>query len=142
MRSSLPDRDGDRYIDIAPDRIRVRADRMSGLDEPFSGLSVDASHGHGERGGQHEASCLISTEIDPGGDGDIVVGKAVAGISAHMKEGALKAGCIPAGEQLFGIGRIAPSAKGAGQRELEVEQTVFAADRTVTASARRDFCGI
>ena len=75
-------------------------------------------------------------------DVDIVVGKAVAGIPAHMKECILKAGCIPAGEELFGIGRIAPAAKRPGQCELEVEQTVFAADRTVTASARRDFCGI
>jgi hypothetical protein len=115
---------------------------MSTLDEPFSGLLVDASHGHGKRGGQHEASCLISTEIDPGGDGDIVIGKAVAGIPAYMKDRILKAGCITAGEELFGIGRIAPSAKRPGQCELEVEQTVFAADRTVTASARRDFRGI
>ena len=115
---------------------------MSTLDEPFSGLSVDASHGHGKRGGQHEASCFISTEIDPGGDGDIVVAKAVAGIPAHMKECVLKAGCIPACEELLGIGRVAPTAKRPGQCELEVEQTVFAADRTVTASARRDFCGI
>jgi hypothetical protein len=47
-----------------------------------------------------------------------------------------------AGEELFGIGRLASSAKGLGQCELKVEQTVFAADRTVKASARRDFCGI
>src|ERR1700704_4994667 len=101
---------------------------MSTLDEPFGGLLVDASHGHGKRGGQHEASCFISTKVDPGDDVDIVIGKAVAG--------------IPAGEELFGIGRIAPAAKRPGQCELEVEQTVFAADRTVTASARRDFCRI
>jgi hypothetical protein len=141
-RSGSPDRDGDRHIDIASDRIRVRADRMSTLDEPFSGLLVDASDGHGKRGGQHEAPCFISTKVDPGDDVDIVIGKAVAGIPAHVKERILKAGRITAGEELFGIGRIAPSAKGAGQRELEVEQTVFAADRTVTASARRDFRGI
>jgi hypothetical protein len=141
-RSGSPDRDGDRHIDIASDRIRVWADRMSTLDEPFSGLLVDASHGHGKRGGQHEASCFISTKVDPGDDVDIVIGKAVAGIPAHMKECILKAGCIPAGEELFGIGRIAPSAKRPRQCELEVEQTVFAADRTVTASARRDFRGI
>jgi hypothetical protein len=66
----------------------------------------------------------------------------MAGIPAHMKERILKAGCITAGEELFGIGRIAPSAKGSGQRELEVQQTVFAADRTVTAAGRRDLCGI
>ena len=115
---------------------------MSTLDEPFSGLLVDGSNGHGKRGGQHEASCFISTKVDPGDDVDIVIDKAVAGITAHMKECILKTGRITAGEELFGIGRIAPSAEGAGQRELEVEQTVFAADRTVTASARRDFCGI
>src|SRR5712671_2187955 len=137
-----PDRDGDRHIDIAPDRIRVRADCMSTLDEPFSGLLVYASNGHGKRGGDHEASCFISTKVDPGDDVDIVIGKAVAGIPAHMKERILKAGCIAAGEELFGIGRIAPSTNGPGQCELEVEQTVFAADRTVTASARRDFRGI
>src|SRR5712675_1041811 len=137
-----PDRDGDRHIDIAPDRIRVRADGMSTLDEPFSGLLVDASNRHGKRGGQHEASCLVSTEADPGDDVDIVIGKAVAGIPAHMKECILKAGCIPAGEELFGIGRIAPTAKRPRQCELEVEQAVFAADRSVTASARRDSCGI
>jgi hypothetical protein len=43
---------------------------------------------------------------------------------------------------LFGIRRIAPSAKSPGQCELEVEQTVFATDRTETVSARTDFCGI
>jgi hypothetical protein len=115
---------------------------MSSLDEPFSGLLVDASNDHGKRGGQHETSCFISTEVDPGDDVDIVIGKAVAGIPAHMKERILKAGCITAGEELFGIGRIAPSAKRPGQSELEVEQTVFAADRTVAASARRNFCRI
>ena len=36
----------------------------------------------GKRGGQHEASCFISTEVDPGDDADIVIGKAVAGILA------------------------------------------------------------
>ncbi len=61
---------------------KVRADGMSTLDEPFSGLLVDASNGHGKRGGQHEASCFISTEVDPGDDADIVIGKAVAGILA------------------------------------------------------------
>jgi hypothetical protein len=115
---------------------------MSTLDEPFGGLLVDASNHHGKRGRQHEASCVISTKIDPRNDVDIVVGKAVARIPAHMKDRILKAGCIPAGEELFWIGRIAPSAKRPGQCELEVEQTVLAADRTVTASARRDFCGI
>jgi len=58
-RSGSPDRDGDRHIDIASDRIRVRADRMSTLDEPFSGPLVDASHGHRKRGGQLKASCLF-----------------------------------------------------------------------------------
>jgi hypothetical protein len=32
---------------------------------------------------------------------DLVIGKAVPGIPAHMKERILKAGCIPAGEELF-----------------------------------------
>jgi hypothetical protein len=59
----------DRHIDIASDRIRVRADRMSTLDEPFSGLFVDASHGYGKcGGGQHEGSCFVSTEVDSGDD--------------------------------------------------------------------------
>ena len=115
---------------------------MGTMDKPFSGLLVYATDGHGKRGGQHEASSFISTKVDPGDEVDIVIGKAVAGIPTHMKECILKAGCITAGEELFGIGRVAPSAKGPGQCELEVEQTVFAADRTVTASARRDFCGI
>ena len=115
---------------------------MGTLDEPFGSLLVDASNHRDKRGRQHEASCFISTKVDPGDDVDIVIGKAVAGIPAHMKQCILKAGCIPAGEELFGIGRIAPTAKRPGQRELEVEQTVFAADRTVTASARRDFCRI
>ena len=115
---------------------------MSTLDEPFGGPLIDASNGHGKGGGQDEASCVISAKVDPGGDVDIVIGKVVAGIPANMKECILKAGRIPAGEELLGIGRIAPSAKGPGQCELEVEQTIFAADRTVTASARRDFCGI
>ena len=102
---------------------------MSALDEPLSRLLVNASNGH-KRGGQHEASCYISTQADPGDDVDIVIGKAVAGIPAHMKECILKADYITAGEELFGIGRIAPSAKGPGQCDLEVEQTFFAADRT------------
>jgi hypothetical protein len=103
---------------------------------------VDANNGHGRRGGQHEASCFISTKVDPGADVDIVISKAAAGIAAHMKECILEAGCIAAGEELLRIGRIGPSAEGLGQRMLEVEQTVFAADRTVTASARRGFRGI
>jgi hypothetical protein len=80
----------------------------STLDEPFSGLLVDASHGHGKRGGQHKASCFISTKVDPGDDVDIVLGKAMASIPAHTKECILKARCTPAGEALFGIGRVAP----------------------------------
>ena len=51
---------------------------MSTLSEPFSGLLVDASHGHGKRGGQHETPCFISTKVDSGDDVDIVIGKAVA----------------------------------------------------------------
>src|ERR1700722_12487677 len=115
---------------------------MSTLHERFSALLVDARDGHDKRGGQHEASCFISTKVDPGDDIDIVIGKAVAGVPAHMKERVLKTGGIPARKELLGIGRIAPSAKSPGECELEVEQTVFAADRTVTASARNDFCGI
>jgi len=68
-RSGSPDRD----IDIASDRIRVQADRTSTLDDPFSGLLVDASHGDGNRGGQLKASCLISTKGDAGDDVDIVI---------------------------------------------------------------------
>jgi hypothetical protein len=115
---------------------------MSTLDQPIGALLVDTGHGHGKRGGQHETSCFISAEVDPGDDVDVVVGKAVAGIPAHMKECILKTGCVPAGEELFGIGRIASSAELLGRCELEIEQTVFAADRTVTASARSGFCGI
>ena len=91
---------------------------MGTLDESFSGLFVDASNGHGKRGGQHEASRFISTKLDFGDDVDIVVGKAVAGIPAHMKECVLKTGCIAACKELFGIGRIAPSAKGRGSASL------------------------
>ena len=115
---------------------------MSTLDEPFGGPLIDASNGHGKGGGQDQASCVISAKVDPGDDVDILIGKTVAGIPAHMKEGVLKAGRIPAGEELFGIGRIASPAKRPRQCEREVEQTVFATDRTVTASARRDFCRI
>src|SRR3984893_9781390 len=122
--------------------MRVRQYRMSPRAVPFSCLLVDAGHGHGKRGGQHEASRSISTKVDRGDDVDVVIGKAVPGIPAPTKECILKAGCIPAVEELFGIGRIAPSAKRPRQRELEVEQTVFAADRTVTASGLRDFDGI
>jgi hypothetical protein len=63
-RSGSPDRDGDRHIDIASDRIQVQADRRSTLDDPFSDLLVDASHGDGKRGGQLKASCFISTKVD------------------------------------------------------------------------------
>src|SRR5258708_12395054 len=107
---------------------------MSTLDEPFSGLLVDASHGHGKRGGQHEASCFISTKVDPGDDVDIVIAKAVAGIPAHMKECILEAGCIPAGEELFGIGRIAPAAQRPGQCQLHLPQTPSPPHPTRTAS--------
>lgn len=140
-RLDSPDRDRDDDIDIAADRIRVRADRMSTLDEPFSGLLVDAGNGYRERSGHHEAFA-ISSKVDPGDDVDIVIGKAVAAIPAHMKKRVFEAGRVSAGEELFGIGRIAPSAKRPGQCEFEVEETVFAADRSVTASTRRDFCGI
>ena len=115
---------------------------MSTLDEPFCGLLLDASHRHCNRGGQYEAPCFISAKVDPSDNVDVVVRKAVARILAHMQERILKAGGISAGEKLFRIGRIAPSAKGPRQCELEVEETVLAADRTVTATARRDFCGI
>ena len=91
---------------------------MSSLHEPISGLLVDASDGHDKRGGQHEASCFISTKVDPGDDVDIVIGKAVAYILAHMKECVFKAGCIPASEKLLGIGRVASSAKRSRQCEL------------------------
>jgi hypothetical protein len=136
-----PDRDRDDDIDIAADRIRVRADRMNTLDEPFSGLLVDAGNGYAKRATTkppvpfRPRSIVATTSISSSA-------KAVAAIPAHMKECVLDAGRIPAGKELFGIGRIAASAEGTGQCELEVEQTVFAADRTVTASARRDFCGI
>ena len=87
---------------------------MSALDEPFGGLLVDAGNGHGKRCGQHEAACFISTEVDRGDDVDIVIGKAVARIPAHMQECILKAGCITAGEELFGIRRkpLPPRARG------------------------------
>jgi NAD-dependent dihydropyrimidine dehydrogenase PreA subunit len=91
---------------------------MSTLDEPFSGLLVDACNGHVKRGGQDEAPRLISSKVDPGDDVDIVVGKAVAGIPAHMKKCVLKASCIAACKELFGIGRIAPPAKGRGSASL------------------------
>jgi hypothetical protein len=46
-RSGPLDRDKDRHIDIASDRIRVQTDRRSTLNDPFSNLLVDASHGDG-----------------------------------------------------------------------------------------------
>jgi hypothetical protein len=101
---------------------------MSTLDEHFGCLLVDASNGYGKRSREHESSRLISTEADLGDDFDVGIGGAVAGISTHAEECILKAGCIAAGEQLLGIGRITSSAKGSGQRKLEVEQTVVAAD--------------
>jgi len=95
--SGSPDRDRD--IDVSPYCIRVGADRISSLDEPFSGPLVDARNRHSKRAGQHEISCVISTKVDPGDDVDIAVGKAVARIPAHMKDRILKAGRIPAGEE-------------------------------------------
>ena len=41
---------------------------MSSLDEPLSGLLVDARNNHGKRGGQQETSCFISTQVDFGDD--------------------------------------------------------------------------
>jgi hypothetical protein len=141
-RPGSTDQDGDRHIDVSPDRIRVRADGMSTLDEHFGRLLVDTSNGYGKRGGEYESSRLILTEADLGDDFDVVIGAAVAGLSTHAEKCILKAGCIAAGEELLGIGRITSSAKSLGQRKLDVEQTVVAANRTVTASGRRDFCGI
>jgi hypothetical protein len=62
------------------------------------------------------ASAATNTRpFDQGCDGvDIVVGRAVVGIPGDIKECVLKAGCIAAGEELIGIGRIVPSAKDAG----------------------------
>jgi hypothetical protein len=99
---------------------------MSTLDEPFSGLLVDASNGYGKRGGQHEASCFISTKVDPGDDVDIVIGKAVAGIPAHIKECILKAGHIAAGEELFGIGRtpLPPRARGSASLRSSIPSSL------------------
>jgi hypothetical protein len=42
-----------------------------------------------------------------------------------MKECMFNADCLSAGEELFRIGRIAPSVEAVGQPKLEVEQTVF-----------------
>jgi hypothetical protein len=42
-----------------------------------------------------------------------------------MKECMLKPDRLSAGEELFRIGRIAPSVEAVGQPKLEVEQTVF-----------------
>ena len=74
---------------------------MSTLDEPFGVPLIDASNGHRKGGGQHEASCVISAKVDPRDDLDIVIGKAVAGVPAHMKECVLKTGCIPARKELL-----------------------------------------
>jgi hypothetical protein len=52
------------------------------------------------------AICFISSKVDPGDDVDIVIGKTVAGIPAHLKERILKAGCIAAGEECSGL--VAP----------------------------------
>jgi hypothetical protein len=76
---------------------------MSTLHEPFSGLLVDASDGHDKRGGQHEASCFISTKVDPGDDIDIVIGKAVAGVPAHMKESFSKQAAYPPAKSCSGL---------------------------------------
>jgi hypothetical protein len=66
---------------------------------PTSLRLVDANNGHGRRGGQLEASCVIPTKVDPGADVDIVISKAAAGTPARMKECILEAGCITAGEE-------------------------------------------
>jgi hypothetical protein len=77
-------------------------------------------------GCQADADCTVWRYLI-----DIGIGGMVAGVPTYAEERILKAGCIAAGEELLGIGRITSSAK---QRKLEVEQTVIAADRTVTAS--------
>jgi hypothetical protein len=69
-------------------------------------------------------------------DVDIIIGKAVAGIPAHMKECILKAGCIAAGEELFRIGRIAASAKGRGASLRSRRPS------SLRIAPRCDFCGI
>jgi hypothetical protein len=69
-RSGSPDRDGDRHIDIASNRIQYR--QIAGAPWTIRSL-VDASHGDGKRGGQLKASCFISTKVDPGDDVEIVI---------------------------------------------------------------------
>src|SRR5580700_5077896 len=135
-------RDGDLDIDVTLDCIRVGTDGVRALYKLSCRCPVDAGDGHGERGGQHERTRVVAAEADLGDNFDVAIGEMAASLAAHVKERVLKARGIAAGEELLWVGGIAFTSEGFGQGQLKIEQAVVAADRSMTAPGRTDFCGI
>jgi hypothetical protein len=81
-------------------------------------------------------------EADLGDNFDAAIGEMTASLAAHVKERILKARGIAAGEESLWVGRITFASKRSGQCQLKIEQAVVAADRSMTASGRTDFCRI
>src|SRR3977135_3945855 len=116
-------------IDIAPDRIRVRTNGVGALDKLSRRLLVDASNGHGKRGGQHEPTRVVAAEADLGDDfDDVVIGEMVASLAAHAQQGIFKARGITAGEELLWVGRIAFASERSGKGQVKIKQAIIAAD--------------
>jgi hypothetical protein len=129
-------------IDITLDRIRVGTDGVSALDKVSRRLLFDAGDGHGKCGGQHERTRVGAAEADLGSNFGVAIGEMAASLTAHRKERMLNARGIAAGEELLRVGRIAFTSEPSGQGQLKIEQAVVAADRSMTASGRSDFCGL
>jgi len=123
-----PNGDCDLDINIALDRIRVRTNGVGALDKLSRRFLVDASNGHGKRGGQHESTRVVAAEANLGGDFDVVIGEMVPSLAAHAQQGILKARGIAAGEELLWIGRIAFASERSGEGQLKIKQAILAAD--------------
>src|ERR1035437_9328244 len=95
---------GERYLDVAPGGVGVRANLVSGGDQ-LGGLVgiLDPGQGDVERHGELEAALLGGVQADAAVDRDL------AGVDAltacHDPQRALEAGGVANREQLPGIGR-------------------------------------
>src|SRR6266436_6718316 len=127
-RSFQANGDCDLDIDISLDRIRVRTNGVGALDKLSRRLLVDASNGHGKRGGQYEPTRVVAAEANLGDDFDVVIGEMVPSLAAHAQQGILKARGIAAGEELLWIGRIAFASERSGEGQPKIKQAILAAD--------------
>jgi hypothetical protein len=127
------------YVDISPDRVRVRTDVVGAFDQRLRRLLVDTRERHGKRGGQHEGPRGVSAETDFGDDFDILLAKPEPSLSTYTQQRVLEARRIATCEELLGVGRTALAAEGLRQCQVEFEKSVVAADRSMATACRRDF---